>query len=97
MPFWILGVTKEEIGTFTVYKGKGCSNCNNGYKGRIALYEVMPIHEEIKELVLNGASSAEIRREASRLGMDSLRRSGIKKMMAGVTTPEEVVRCSVKE
>ena len=92
-----LGVPKDKIGTFTVYKGKGCSNCNNGYKGRIALYEVMPIYEEIKELILNGASSAEIRREASRLGMDSLRMSGIKKMMAGVTTPEEVVRCSVKE
>ncbi len=92
-----LGVPKDKIGTFTVYKGKGCSNCNNGYKGRIALYEVMPIYEEIKELILNGASSAEIRREASKLGMDSLRMSGIKKMMAGVTTPEEVVRCSVKE
>ena len=92
-----LGVPKDKIGTFTVYKGKGCSNCNNGYKGRIALYEVMPIYDEIKELILNGASTAEIRREASRLGMDSLRMSGIKKMMAGVTTPEEVVRCSVKE
>jgi type IV pilus assembly protein PilB len=92
-----LGVPKDKIGTFTVYKGKGCSNCNNGYKGRIALYEVMPIGEEIKELILNGASSAEIRREAVRLGMDTLRMSGIKKMMAGITTPEEVVRCSVKD
>lgn len=92
-----LGVPKDKIGTFTVYKGKGCSNCNNGYKGRIALYEVMTLGEEIKEMVLNGASTAEIRREAVRLGMDTLRLSGIKKMMAGITTPEEVVRCSVKE
>ena len=92
-----IGVPKEAIGTFTVYKGKGCSNCNNGYKGRIALYEVMPIYEEIKELILNGASTSEIRREAVRLGMDTLRLSGIKKMMDGIITPDEVVRCSVKE
>lgn len=92
-----LGVPKEAIGTFTVYKGKGCSNCNNGYKGRIALYEVMTLGEEIKEMILNGASTSEIRREAVRLGMDTLRISGIKKMMAGITTPDEVVRCSVKD
>lgn len=92
-----MGVPKDRIGTFTVYKGKGCSNCNNGYKGRIALYEVMPIYEEIKELILNGASTSEIRREAVRLGMDTLRLSGIKKMMDGIITPDEVVRCSVKE
>ncbi|MDO8446585.1 MAG: type IV-A pilus assembly ATPase PilB [Deltaproteobacteria bacterium] len=92
-----IGVPKEAIGTFTVYKGKGCSNCNNGYKGRIALYEIMPIYEEIKELILNGASTSEIRREAVRLGMDTLRLSGIKKMMDGIITPDEVVRCSVKE
>jgi type IV pilus assembly protein PilB len=93
-----LGVPDEEVGSFKCYYGIGCPTCSQtGYKGRIALYEVMPLFEEIKELVLVGASSTEIKREAMRLGMLTLRQSGINKLKAGITTVEEVVRCSVKD
>jgi len=93
-----LGVPDEEVGSFKCYHGIGCPTCSQtGYKGRIALYEVMPLFEEIKELVLVGASSTEIKREAMRLGMLTLRQSGINKLKAGITTVEEVVRCSVKD
>ncbi len=93
-----LGVDEDDIGTFQCYKGSGCNVCSNtGYKGRIALYEVMPIYEEIKELILVGASTTEIKREAMRLGMLTLRQSGILKLKQGITTIEEVIRCSVKD
>jgi type IV pilus assembly protein PilB len=93
-----LGVPEEEIGSFKCYHGSGCPTCSQtGYKGRIALYEVMPLYEEIKELVLVGASSTEIKREAMRLGMLTLRQSGINKLKDGITTVDEVVRCSVKD
>ena len=93
-----LGVPEEEVGSFKCTHGLGCTTCSQtGYKGRIALYEVMPMYEEIKELVLVGASSTEIKREAVRLGMLTLRQSGINKLKEGITTVEEVVRCSVKD
>ncbi len=76
-----------------VYHGVGCSTCNEtGYKGRVALYEIMAASEELKDYILQGFSTAELKREAIRLGMDTLRRAGVKKMFEGVTTPEEVVR-----
>ena len=93
-----LGVPEEEVGSFKCNHGTGCTTCSQTvYKGRIALYEVMPMYEEIKELVLVGASSTEIKREAMRLGMLTLRQSGINKLKEGITTVEEVVRCSVKD
>ncbi|UCG13742.1 MAG: type IV-A pilus assembly ATPase PilB [Deltaproteobacteria bacterium] len=93
-----LGVPEGEVGSYICHHGTGCPNCSQtGYKGRIALYEVMPLYEEIKELVLVGASSTEIKREAMRLGMLTLRQSGINKLKAGITTVEEVIRCSVKD
>jgi type IV pilus assembly protein PilB len=93
-----LGVKMEEIGTFPVYQGTGCNFCSNtGYKGRVAIYEVMPIFDEIKELVLAGASAMEIKREAIRLGMETLRSAGINKLKEGVTTITEVVRTSVAD
>ena len=88
----------EEIGTFPVYEGRGCSDCaQTGYKGRIALYEVMPITDEIKELVLAGASAMELKREAIRLGMDTLRMAGIKKLKQGITTIPEVLRSTMAD
>jgi type IV pilus assembly protein PilB len=96
--FLDLGVSEEEAGTFVCYKGAGCTTCNQtGYKGRIALYEVMPLYDEIKELVLVGASTTELKREAMRLGVITLRQAGINKLKQGITTVEEVVRCSVKD
>jgi type IV pilus assembly protein PilB len=93
-----LGVGEDELGTFTNFVGKGCSMCNGtGYRGRVALYEVMPMHEQVRELVLLGASAAEIKKESIRLGMLTLRRSGINKMMEGMTTVEEVIRASTKD
>ncbi|MEW6137569.1 MAG: type IV-A pilus assembly ATPase PilB [Thermodesulfobacteriota bacterium] len=93
-----LGVKMEEIGTFPVYEGTGCNECSNtGYKGRVALYEVMPITDEIKELILAGASAMELKREAIRLGMDTLRMAGIKKLKQGITTISEVVRSTMAD
>ncbi len=93
-----LGVKMEEIGTFPVYRGRGCSTCSKtGFKGRIALYEVMPMWDEIKELVLAGASALEIKREAIRLGMNSLRMAGVKKLKEGITSIEEVLRCTMAD
>lgn len=93
-----LGVKMEEIGTFPVYEGKGCAQCSHtGFKGRVALYEVMPIVDEIKELILAGASALEIKREAIRLGMDTLRMAGVNKLKEGVTTVNEVARVTMAD
>ena len=93
-----LGVLDEELGTFECYRGSGCPVCNDtGYRGRIALYEVMPLHDQIRELVLMGASAAEIKKESIRLGMTTLRRSGLNKLKDGVTSIEEVIRSSTKD
>jgi type IV pilus assembly protein PilB len=93
-----LGVKMEDIGTFPVYEGRGCAQCSNtGFKGRIALYEVMPITDEIKELILAGASSMEIKREAIRLGMDTLRMAGVNKLKEGVTTINEIARTTMAD
>ncbi|RMG01097.1 MAG: type IV-A pilus assembly ATPase PilB [Nitrospirae bacterium] len=88
-----LGFTEEEVKDIKVFKGKGCPVCNNsGYKGRVALYEVMPIKDEIKELILEGASAQELKKLAIRLGMKTLRRSGLNKVKEGITSIEEVLR-----
>jgi type IV pilus assembly protein PilB len=88
-----VGFTEEEAETIKPYRGKGCPACNNsGYKGRVALYEVMPVGEELKELVLEGASADEIKKAAIRLGMKTLRMSGLTKVKEGVTSLEEVLR-----
>lgn len=93
-----LGVSPDEVKTFPVYKGKGCSICNNtGYKGRVGLYEVMAIKEEIKELILSRASTSEVKKEAMRLGMKTLRQSGIIKIRDGLTTIEEVLRSTMDD
>jgi type IV pilus assembly protein PilB len=93
-----LGIPPDEVKSFQVYKGKGCPICNNsGYKGRLGLYEVMPMKEEIKELVLSRASNSEIKKEAIRLGMKTLRQSGIVKIKDGVTTIEEVLRSTIED
>ncbi|MGQ9637029.1 MAG: type IV-A pilus assembly ATPase PilB [Thermodesulfobacteriota bacterium] len=93
-----LGVPPDEVRSFPVYKGNGCPICNyTGYKGRIGLYEVMPMKEEIKELVLARASTSEIKKEAIRLGMKTLRQSGIVKIREGLTTIEEVLRSTMED
>ncbi|MBV8761274.1 MAG: type II secretion system protein GspE, partial [Deltaproteobacteria bacterium] len=82
----------------TIMKGRGCNTCNStGYKGRVALYEVMPFTDPLKELVLQGASAAEIKTEMIRGGVQSLRMAGIQKILEGMTTPEEVLRTTVDD
>ncbi|MDY0003477.1 MAG: type IV-A pilus assembly ATPase PilB [Polyangia bacterium] len=93
-----LGVSPEEARSLQLFKGVGCKTCNNtGYKGRIALYEVMVMVDALKELVLQGASTAELKTEAIRLGMQTLRMSGISKLKEGVTTIEEVLRVTAAD
>jgi type IV pilus assembly protein PilB len=91
------GFAAEDAKTVVPLKGRGCDRCNNtGYKGRVGLYEVMEIGEELRELILVGASSLELRRKAIDDGMLTLRASGLRKVKDGVTTIEEVVRETVK-
>ena len=93
-----IGVPEAEVGEYTCYRGKGCEICNGtGYKGRIAFYEVMPMYEEIRELVLGGASSSEVKKTAMQLGVKTLRLSGITKIKEGVTTLEEVTRVTIAD
>ncbi len=90
------GFTPEEAKTVTVYKPQGCPTCNNkGYKGRVGLYEILEITDELRELILVGASALEIKKKAIEQGMISLRRSGLIKAMAGQTGLEEVFRETV--
>jgi type IV pilus assembly protein PilB len=91
------GFNAEDAKTVVPNKGEGCEKCNNtGYKGRVGLYEVMEVTEELRELILVGASSLELRRKAVDEGMITLRHSGLRKVKEGVTTIEEIVRETVK-
>lgn len=93
-----IGIPAVEARRVTIKQGKGCSRCaGTGYKGRIALYEVMPLGEEIREFILNGASAAEIKREAIRVGMLTLRGSALLRLKQGITTVEEVLRVTVAD
>jgi type IV pilus assembly protein PilB len=91
-----IGFSVEDAPAIQLYKGRGCANCNNtGYRGRVGLYEVMEISEDIRELILSGASAMELRRKSVEEGMISLRQSGLRKIQDGATSVEEVVRETV--
>ncbi len=91
------GYSPEDAESVAPMHGRGCEKCNNtGYKGRVGLYEVMEITDELRELVLVGASALELRRKAIDEGMITLRQSGLRKVKDGVTTVEEVARETVK-
>ncbi len=91
-----LGLTEQHLMHGQPRRGAGCKTCNDsGFKGRIALYEVMRFGEALKEMVLQGASTAELKAAAIKGGMVSLRMSGIAKILQGVTTPEEVMRVTM--
>ena len=91
------GFSPEDAKSVVPNRGKGCEKCNNtGYKGRVGLYEVMEVTEELRELILVGASAMELRRKAVEEGMLTLRSSGLRKVKDGVTTIEEIVRETVK-
>ena len=91
------GFSQADAEQVTPMKGKGCDRCNKtGYKGRVGLYEVMEVTDDLRELVLVGASALELRRRAVEDGMLTLRASGLQKVKEGVTTIEEVARETVK-
>lgn len=93
-----LGAHDDEIATATCQRGVGCQVCGgSGYKGRVALYEVMPFKDALKELVLQGAAAVEIKAEAIRQGMRTLRMSGIRKICEGVTSVDEVARITASD
>jgi type IV pilus assembly protein PilB len=90
------GFSDGESRTLKLFRGRGCERCSNtGYKGRIALYEVMEVEDDIREMILSGASSNELRIKAIQNGMITLRGSGLQKIRDGVTTMEEVLRETV--
>lgn len=92
------GVSPEEAPEYVCYQGRGCPACNNsGYKGRVGFYQVMPMLEPIRELILNGANTAEIKRESIRLGIKTMRQSGLTKVKEGITSLEEVLRVTVAD
>ncbi len=91
-----VGFTPEQVGTFKLYKGRGCGVCNGtGYKGRVGLYEVMEISDGIRDIIMTGGTAVEIKRKALEEGMLTLRMSGLEKIKNGVTTIEEVLRETV--
>jgi type IV pilus assembly protein PilB len=91
-----IGFSPEEAKKLKVYRGRGCDIClNTGYKGRVGLYEVMEVTDELRELIIIGASAIELRRKAIELGMITLRESGLCKLRDGITTIEEVVKETV--
>ena len=92
------GMKPERLKHVRLRRGKGCDECNRtGFRGRVALYEVMPVREEIKDLVLRGGSALDIKREAARLGMKTLRQAGLTKVEEGVTTLEEILRVTAPD
>jgi len=92
-----LGFAPDDAKTVKTYRGRGCQTCNGtGYKGRVGLYEVMEVTDELRELILVGASSLELRKKAIEEGMITLRGSGLEKLRQGITSVEEVLRETVK-
>jgi type IV pilus assembly protein PilB len=93
-----LQMSPAQIEGAKIQRGEGCHTCSEtGYKGRVAVYEVMTMHDELKEMLLNGASTAELKSEAVRMGMRTLRQSAIRKMLEGMTTADEVARVSAAD
>ncbi len=93
-----LGVDADEVSNYKTFKGRGCRDCNNsGIKGRAAIYELFPMTEKIKDAILRGANTSQLRILARELGLRTLRRSALLKLRLGITTVEEVVNSSVKD
>ncbi len=90
------GFTKNDIGRFTLYGPDGCPQCNNGYRGRIGVFQVMPVSDEMGDIIINGGSSSALAQQAEKEGIDDLRRSGLKKVMAGLTSLDEINRVTTE-
>ena len=93
-----LGVSASEVSKTKIYKGKGCEFCKHtGYKDRTAIYEILEIKDQLRELINNRVSSGEIKKKALSLGMHTLRQDGWEKIKMGITTPEEVIKVTQQE
>jgi len=91
-----VGFSEHEARTLKLFRGRGCERCSNtGYKGRVGLYEVLEVDDELKEMILSGGSAFELRQKAMQGGMMTLRMSGLQKIRDGMTSVEEVVRETV--
>ena len=93
-----LGIDYAQIGEANVMKGRGCDRCKHtGYKGRMGVFEIFLIDDEVRHLINNKASTVELRKRAREMGMRSLREDGIRKVLSGLTTPEEVIASTAEE
>ena len=91
-----LGITAEMLKGATPMKGRGCANCNNtGNRGRFGVFEIFVIDDEARKLIYDKAPTSVLRTRAREMGMRTLREDGIRKVLAGLTTPEEVIRATV--
>jgi type IV pilus assembly protein PilB len=91
-------VPPQEVAEYQVMKGDGCANCNDlGYKGRIAIYEVMPFTDNLKQMVYQNASQMELKKMAVKEGMKTLRMSALTKLKAGMTSVQEVIDSTPKD
>jgi type IV pilus assembly protein PilB len=84
------GFGAEEIGTFTLYEPVGCENCNGGYRGRVGIYQVMPVSEPMGEIIMRGGNQLDLERQAQKDGVPDLRKSGLKKVKDGLMGLAEV-------
>ena len=94
-PYQVLldaGFKKQEVGTFTAYTAVGCKHCNHGYKGRVGIYQVMPISDQMRTCILEGGNTMQLAEQAALEGVNDLRRSGLLKVIQGVTSIEEIDR-----
>ena len=88
-----LGFTNDQVAEKKFYRGKGCDHCNNsGYRGRVGLFELMILNDDLREMIMQNASTDDMREQARKYGMVTLRDAGLKNMFEGITTPEEVIR-----
>ena len=90
------GFREDELKTLTIYKAAGCDQCNRGYKGRVGIYEVMPLSEEMGRIIMEGGNSIQIADQARREGVNDLRQSGLNKVRLGMTSLEEINRVTTE-
>jgi type IV pilus assembly protein PilB len=88
----VLQLNPDEVKNATIFRGTGCNECaKTGYRGRMGIYEIFQVDEEVRRLIYEKVPSNVIRARARELGMRTLREDGVRKIMAGITTPEEVI------
>jgi general secretion pathway protein E/type IV pilus assembly protein PilB len=91
-----LGLTMDEVKNANIQKGRGCENCNgSGHRGRMGIFEIFVVEDEARKLIYDQVPTTVLRQRAREMGMRTLREDGIRKVLAGMTTPEEVIRATV--